>query len=413
MTVRSEAVAWSNSPSSSGTGYGCTRRSLSPSIPSSKTTAGSARGWCSPTPAFRPAGGPRTRCRASTFVALPGWEPTPRCCPASSSERGHWWAPARSSQKTSRPIRSSLEIRRGRWAASANSKMKEDLYMRMQPGQPSRPAATIPLADLKAQHQSLGPELQAAIDRVFAASDFVLGEEVARFEAEFADYCGVGETIACANGTDALELALGAIGVGAGDEVITVANTFAATAEAIVRCGAIPRFVDVDPQTLLMDVTRLEDAITPRTRAIVPVHLYGSCVDIGAVMAIAQRHGIDVIEDAAQAQGARTRGKRAGATARAGCFSFYPGKNLGACGDAGGVVTSDTELANRMRQMRDHGRSGKKYEHDIIGRNSRMDGLQGAILRVKLRRLDAWNARRRDIATVYRELLAGTGAVPV
>ena len=279
--------------------------------------------------------------------------------------------------------------------------------------QPSRPSTSVPLADLRAQHQQLGAELQAAIDRVFAGSDFILGEEVRRFEAEFAAYCGAAETVACANGTDALELALWGIGVQPGDEVITVANTFAATAEAIVRCGAIPRFVDVDPQTLLMDVTRLEDAITPRTGAIVPVHLYGSCVDIGAVMAIAQRHGIDVIEDAAQAQGARTRGKRAGATARAGCFSFYPGKNLGACGDAGGVVTSDTELANRMRQMRDHGRSGKKYEHDIIGRNSRMDGLQGAILRVKLRRLDAWNARRRDIATVYRELLAGTGAVPV
>src|SRR2546430_14689112 len=146
--------------------------------------------------------------------------------------------------------------------------MKEDLFMRMHP--PSRPAATIPLADLRAQHQSLGPELQAAIDRVFAASDFVLGDEVAQFEAEFADYCGVGETIACANGTDALELALCAIGVGSGDEVITVANTFAATAEAIVRCGAVPRFVDVDPQTLLMDVSLLERAVTPRTRAIIP-----------------------------------------------------------------------------------------------------------------------------------------------
>src|SRR5438309_2592687 len=259
--------------------------------------------------------------------------------------------------------------------------MKEDLYMRMQPGQPSRPAATIPLADLKAQHQSLGPELQAASELVFATSDFVLGDEVARFEAEFADYCGVGETIACANGTDALELALWAIGVGPGDEVITVANTFAATAEAIVRCGATLRFVDVDPRTLLMDVNELETAITPKTRAIVPVHLYGSCVDVAAVMAIAARHGIDVIEDAAQAQGATSRGKRAGATGRAGCFSFYPGKNLGACGDAGAVITSDEELANRMRQMRDHGRAGKKYEHAIVGRNSRMDGLQGAILR--------------------------------
>jgi len=289
--------------------------------------------------------------------------------------------------------------------------------MRMQPGQPSRPAATIPLADLKAQHQSLGPELQAAIDRVFATSDFVLGDEVARFEAEFADYCGVGETIACANGTDALELALGAIGVGAGDEVITVANTFAATAEAIVRCGALPRFVDVDPQTLLMDVSLLEAAITPRTRAIIPVHLYGSCVDVAAVMAVAARHGIAVIEDAAQAQGASTRGKAAGATALAGCFSFYPGKNLGACGDAGAVVTSSPDVAARVRQARDHGRTREKYKHDVVGRNSRMDGLQGAILRVKLRHLTAWNARRREIAQTYRALLRGVDlsivAVPV
>jgi len=287
--------------------------------------------------------------------------------------------------------------------------------MRMHP--PSRPAATIPLADLRAQHQSLGPELQAAIDRVFAASDFVLGDEVAQFEAEFADYCGVGETIACANGTDALELALCAIGIGVGDEVITVANTFAATAEAIVRCGAVPRFVDVDPQTLLMDVSLLEAAITPRTRAIIPVHLYGSCVDVAAVMAVAARHGIAVIEDAAQAQGASTRGQRAGATALAGCFSFYPGKNLGACGDAGAVVTSSPEVAARVRQARDHGRSGEKYKHDVVGRNSRMDGLQGAILRVKLRHLEAWNARRREIAQTYGALLRGVDvsivAVPV
>ena len=277
--------------------------------------------------------------------------------------------------------------------------------MPMRQAQPSRPATRIPLADLRAQHQQLGRDLQEAIDRVFAASDFVLGNEVRQFEEEYAAYCGTTEAIACANGTDALELALWAIGVGPGDEVITVANTFAATAEAIVRCGAVPRFVDVDPQTLLMDVNELETAISPTTRAIVPVHLYGSCVDVAAVMAIAARHGIAVIEDAAQAQGATSRGKRAGATGHAGCFSFYPGKNLGACGDAGAVITSDQELANRMRQMRDHGRAGKKYEHAIVGRNSRMDGLQGAILRVKLRHLDAWNERRREIAATYRALL--------
>jgi dTDP-4-amino-4,6-dideoxygalactose transaminase len=280
------------------------------------------------------------------------------------------------------------------------------------PVDPSKPAM-VPLADLQAQHRQLGPELQAAIDRVFARSDFILGEEVRQFEQEYAEYCGASDAIACGNGTDALELALWAVGVGPGDEVITVANTFAATAEAIVRCGASPRFIDIDPATLLMDVGKIEEAITPHTRAIVPVHLYGSCVDIAAVLAIAARRGIAVIEDAAQAQGARTRGRRAGATGHAGCFSFYPGKNLGACGDAGGIVTSDPQIAARIRQARDHGRAGKKYEHEIIGRNSRMDGLQGAILRLKLRRLDGWNARRREIAAMYRELLGGSGVTPI
>jgi dTDP-4-amino-4,6-dideoxygalactose transaminase len=203
------------------------------------------------------------------------------------------------------------------------------------------------------------------------------------------------------------------MGVGPGDEVITVAHTFAATAEAIVRCGASPRFVDVDPATLLMDVGKLEAAITPMTKAVIPVHLYGSCVDMMAVTAVARRYGLRVIEDAAQAQGATSRGKRAGATADAGCFSFYPGKNLGACGDAGAVITSNPEIAARVRQARDHGRVGKKYEHASVGRNSRMDGLQGAILRVKLRHLDDWNARRREIAAAYRQLLAGTDVVPI
>ena len=264
----------------------------------------------------------------------------------------------------------------------------------------------IPLADLEAQHAQLRPEIQAAIDRIFASSDFVQGQEVRHFEGEFAAYCGASQAVACGNGTDALELALWALGVGPGDEVITVSHTFAATAEAIARCGALPRFVDVDPESLLMDVTRLEAAITNRTRAIIPVHLYGSCVDMRAVMAIARRHGLKVIEDAAQAQGALSRGVKAGASADAGCFSFYPGKNLGACGDAGAVITSDPDLAGRMRQMRDHGRVGK-YEHAFVGRNSRMDSLQGAVLRIKLRQLDRWNARRREIAGMYRALLAG------
>jgi dTDP-4-amino-4,6-dideoxygalactose transaminase len=268
----------------------------------------------------------------------------------------------------------------------------------------------IPLADLQSQHAQLRPEIQAAIEGIFAASDFVQGQEVRRFETEFAAYCGAREAVACGNGTDALELALWGLGVGAGDEVITVSHTFAATAEAIVRCGAVPRFIDVDRGTLLMDVTRLEAAITKRTRAIIPVHLYGSCVDMASVMAIARRHGLAVIEDAAQAQGATSRGVKAGASADAGCFSFYPGKNLGACGDAGAVVTSDPGLASRMRKMRDHGRVGK-YEHAFVGRNSRMDSLQGAVLRIKLRRLDRWNQRRREIAGMYRALLAGVNAI--
>jgi dTDP-4-amino-4,6-dideoxygalactose transaminase len=282
------------------------------------------------------------------------------------------------------------------------------------PPTPTPNSSRIPLADLEQQHRQLWPELQAAIDRVFDSSDFILGKEVRQFEAEFAAYCGTKEAIACGNGTDALELALWAAGVGPGDEVITVANTFAATAEAIVRTGAIPRFVDVDPKTLLMDLSKVEGAITPKTRAIVPVHLYGACVDMPALMAIGERHGLVVIEDAAQAQGATTHGRKAGATALAGCFSFYPGKNLGACGDAGGIVTSDSGFAERVRQARDHGRAaGKKYEHDLIGRNSRMDGLQGAILRIKLRHLDRWNARRRQIADIYRELLPVSGVRPI
>ena len=290
--------------------------------------------------------------------------------------------------------------------------MKDALSTQAQPAEAVLTTRPIPLADLRAQHERLRPELSAAIDRVFSASEFVLGQEVALFEAEFAAYCGVREVVACANGTDALELALWAVGVKPGDEVITVAHTFAATAEAIVRCDAVPRFVDVDPDTLLMDLEKLEAAITPRTRAIVPVHLYGSCVDMAAVMTIARRAGIHVIEDAAQAQGATSRSKKAGATADAGCFSFYPGKNLGACGDAGAVATSDPEMAARMRQARDHGRTAK-YEHAFVGRNSRMDGLQGAILRVKLRHLDAWNAARRSIAAAYRQLLSGTGVTPI
>lgn len=262
----------------------------------------------------------------------------------------------------------------------------------------------LPLVDLHRQYASLRPELQAAIDRVFSSSEFILGNEVASFEQEFAEFCGSPFAVACANGTDALELALSAVGVGRDDEVITVAHTFAATGEAIVRLGAVPRFADVDPDTLLMDVGLVESLVTSHTKAIVPVHLYGSCVDMGPLMTIARRLGLTVIEDAAQAHGALYGGERAGAIGDAGCFSFYPGKNLGAFGDAGAVVTRDPEVARLVRQLRDHGRSDK-HEHSIVGRNSRMDALQAAFLRVKLPRLEQWNLRRSKLARRYRFLL--------
>jgi dTDP-4-amino-4,6-dideoxygalactose transaminase len=269
---------------------------------------------------------------------------------------------------------------------------------------------SLPLVDLAAQHALLRDELDAAVASVFESGQFVLGPEVSAFEEEFAGFCGANHAVACANGTDALELSLQALGIGEGAEVITVANTFAATAEAIVRVGARPRFVDVEPGTLLMDLDAVEKAIGPDTRAIMPVHLFGSCVDMDRVMRIASRHDLLVVEDAAQAHGATSGERRAGVSADAGCFSFYPGKNLGACGDAGCVVTGSAEVAERLRRLRDHG-SPRKYEHLVVGRNSRMDGIQAAILRVKLRRLDTWNRRRRELAERYVAGLATIQAV--
>jgi dTDP-4-amino-4,6-dideoxygalactose transaminase len=265
-------------------------------------------------------------------------------------------------------------------------------------------AQRLPLVDLRRQHALLRAEVDAAIERVFDSADFILGAEARAFEIEFAALCGTKYAVACGNGTDALELALWAVGVKPGDEVITVAHTFAATAEAIIRVGATPRFVDVVGDTLLMDLALVERAITTRTAAIVPVHLYGSCVDMRALMNLAHRHGLKVVEDAAQAHGAVVGGKRAGSSGDAGTFSFYPAKNLGAVGDAGAVVTSDAAMAQLISSARDHGRSGK-YEHEIVGRNSRMDALQAAILRVKLRHLEEWNKRRRQLAARYRFLL--------
>ena len=268
----------------------------------------------------------------------------------------------------------------------------------------------IPFLDLKAQYAGIRAELDAAVLGVLASAQYVLGDEVAAFEREFAQWCGVDHAIAVNSGTSALHLALLAAGVGPGDEVITVPFTFVATVSAISYTGARTVFVDIEPLTFTMDPRKLEAAITPRTKAIVPVHLYGQMADMGAIMDIAERHGLQVVEDACQAHGAEYRGRRAGGFGAAGCFSFYPGKNLGACGEGGLVVTNDDQRATTMRRLRDWGQS-QRYHHDMKGFNYRMDAIQGAILRVKLRHLDAWTEGRRDHARRYSSLLAGSRLV--
>ena len=268
----------------------------------------------------------------------------------------------------------------------------------------------IPFVDLGAQHRQLESELQAGVQRVFQRSSFILGPEVERFEAEFASYLNAKSCIAVSSGTAALHLALQALGIGPGDEVITVPHTFVATAEAISAVGARPVFVDVDPIAYTMDPSLVERAITARTRAILPVHLYGQPADLDPLTAISRRYNLAVVEDACQAHGAEYKGRKAGALGTAGCFSFYPSKNLGACGEGGAVVTSDPELAGRVRLLRNHG-SVSKYEHRFPGYNFRMEGLQGAVLASKLPHLDGWNRRRRVLAELYDGLLAGSAAV--
>ena len=268
----------------------------------------------------------------------------------------------------------------------------------------------VPLCDLYAQYLTIKPDVDAAIERTIVHSAFIGGKELRAFEVEFADYCEAKACVGVGNGTDALYLALRALGVGAGDEVITVAHTFIATAETITLTGARPIFVDIREDTMLMDPDALEAAITPRTRAIVPVHLYGQPCDMDRIMEVARRYQLKVIEDAAQAHGARWRGKRAGSFGDAACFSFYPGKNLGAYGDGGVVVSQDETLIHRIRMLANHGRTDK-YIHEIEGVNSRLDGLNAAILRVKLRQLDAWNAVRRRHALQYMETLRGSGVM--
>lgn len=266
----------------------------------------------------------------------------------------------------------------------------------------------VPFADLGLQYQSIKTEIDAAMAGVIETSSFIGGRPVSGFEQAFAAFLGMGHCVGCGNGTDAIELALRALGIGSGDEVITAANSFIASSEAITNAGASVVFVDCDPVTYCMDLDRLRAAITPRTKAILPVHLYGRPAPMPAIMDLARSHGLKVVEDCAQAHGASLDGRMVGSFGHVGCFSFYPGKNLGAYGDAGAMVTNDGDLANRMRMWANHGRQSK-YDHEFEGVNSRLDGLQAAVLEVKLRHLAAWTEGRRRAAALYAQGLADAG----
>ena len=268
----------------------------------------------------------------------------------------------------------------------------------------------VPLVDLRLQHEELHDEIHEAFGRVMDRGDFVLGTEVEAFEEEFADYCEVKHCITVGSGLDALTLAMRGLGIGSDDEVITQGNTFIATALAIKHAGATPVLVDHDPETYALDPRKISAAITARTKAIIPVHLYGHPADMDAIHAIASEHDLIVLEDAAQAHGARYKGKRCGSMGNAAGFSFYPGKNLGAMGDGGAIVTNDDSLAQWCRAARNYG-STVKYRHAVRGYNSRLDTIQAAILRIKLRHLDEWNERRRWLAAQYGKLLARVDVV--
>ncbi|GHO84326.1 DegT/DnrJ/EryC1/StrS family aminotransferase [Dictyobacter formicarum] len=271
----------------------------------------------------------------------------------------------------------------------------------------------VPLVDLHAQYLALKPEIMAAFEEVLEGMQLFIGPRQRAFEQEFATYCGCQFGVGNASGTHALELALRACDIGAGDEVITVANTFIATVEAIAAVGAIPVFVDIDPETYLMNWQQLEQVLTPRTRAIIPVHLYGHAVEMQPVMDFARAHGLRVIEDASQAHGATYRGQRVGSFGDIGCFSLYYSKNLGAFGEAGICTTNDAELAEKMRMYRDHG-SRVRYLHEVMGANGRLDELQAAVLLIKMPHLERWNAARQAHAQAYNEQLRGVvDAVPV
>lgn len=269
----------------------------------------------------------------------------------------------------------------------------------------------VPFLNLKAQYDVIKDEIDNAIRQVLDSCCFAGGPFVEKFEKEFAQFCGCEYAVGVGSGTEALWLSLLALGIGQGDDVITVPNTFIATAEAISLCGAKPVFVDIDEKTYNMDVFQLEHAITNDTKAIIPVHLFGQMADMDPIMDIAKKYGLFVIEDACQAHGAEYRGKKAGTFGDIGCFSFYPGKNLGAYGDAGALITDNLDLAMQARTLRDHGQI-KKYHHDVIGWNSRMDGFQGAVLSAKLKYLAGWNEERRNNALLYNTLLQETsGAI--
>jgi dTDP-4-amino-4,6-dideoxygalactose transaminase len=269
----------------------------------------------------------------------------------------------------------------------------------------------VPLVDLAAQHAAVSKEVAEGWDQVLARTAFIGGPQVALFESEYSDFIGAGHCVATANGTDAIEIALRALGVGPGDECVLPANTFVATAEAVARIGAVPVLVDcVNDGTYLINTAAVEAAVTERTKAIIPVHLYGQAAAVEDLIPLAQRAGVWIVEDAAQSQGARRNGIRAGGLGDAAATSFYPGKNLGAYGDAGAALTGSAEAAAKMRMIRDHG-SPRKYEHEVFGFNSRMDTLQAVVLSAKLRRLDAWNAARRQAAAKYEAMLSGQDGI--
>jgi len=268
----------------------------------------------------------------------------------------------------------------------------------------------IPLVDLAAQHAEIADELMPELNRVLSTASYVGGPDVAAFEEEYASYCGVSHCVGLASGTDAVELALRAVGVGPGDEVVIPANTFIATAEAVVRAGGHPVLADVEPDTLLLSAEQVARVVTSRTKAIIPVHLFGQIADMTSLAEVAAGAGVAIIEDGAQSQGATQHGRRSGSFGVVAATSFYPGKNLGAAGDAGAVTTNDPALAAAARLLGNHG-SRVKYVHEGIGFNSRLDTVQAVVLRHKLRRLEAWNARRRVLAARYDELLADRGEV--